>query len=68
MIGAVGRENRIGSGHVLQTVLIAMLHAVAHMVEVVPTKEPQRYTDRAGGLMKQLTELIGAGTFSKLNS
>lgn len=67
-IGIIGRENQIGGGHVLQTILMTVLHAAAYMVEVVPTKEPKRHTECSAELMRQLTKLIKAGTFSKLDS
>jgi hypothetical protein len=65
--GIVSRENRVGHGHIIQTVLYALLHATGNMVQVVPTKNAQGYIDTAADLIGELTELIKAGHFRNLD-
>jgi hypothetical protein len=65
--GIISREQKVGRGHIRQTVLMALLHASGYMVQVVPTKSPQKHIDATADLIEKLTALINMDYFRKLD-
>lgn len=66
--GMLSGENGLNSGHVLRTVVFVLLCASAHVVQVLPTKQPQRHLDRAAKLLERLTSLFQKDASRKLNA
>lgn len=65
--GMLGAENGITRGQVFQTVVFVLLCATAHVVQILPTKQPQRHLNRATNLLEKLSKLVERGEFRKLN-
>jgi hypothetical protein len=65
--GIISRENRVGRGHVLQTVLFALLYAAGMTVQAVPTKNGQEHIDATGELMGKLTDIVNANCFRDMD-
>jgi hypothetical protein len=65
--GMISRENRVGRGHILQTVLFALLYAAGMVAQVVPTKNAQAHIDGTGDSMEKLTALINGGYFRDMD-
>lgn len=66
--GIIGREQEIGRGHILKTVLFALIYATGTVVQVIPTKNPQSHIDAAAKLTGKLITLIDSGSFGDLDN
>jgi hypothetical protein len=65
--GMISSEKDLCRGHVLQTIAFVVVCASGHIVQLLPTKNPQGHVDRAAELMENLTSAVRAGGFQGLD-
>lgn len=66
--GMLSSEAGFDRGQVLQTAIYILLGTAGHIVQILPTKAPQRHLNRSTKLMKDLCRAIERKEFEDANS
>ena len=65
--GMLSSEKNVGRGFILETTVFILLCAAGHVVQVLPTKSPQRHMNRCTKLTKSLCAAVERKAFQKLD-
>lgn len=64
--GILGAENGITRGQVIQSVVQILITSAVEMIQILPSRQPQRHMQKATNLLHELTTLVEKRAFQQL--